>query len=112
MSTQQILFLVVVAQGDKEFICSGFIASAETFSHLAAPCVERWATSTRLHIEKQSKSWSESLARTLKLLIQNEHSINTALEITSVAFIKQAATEQLTSKTGVAVRNLDQPALR
>ena len=38
--------------------------------------------------------------------------MKTALEITSVSSIKQAATEQLTNRTGVAVRNLDQPALR
>ena len=55
---------------------------------------------------------SRQRARTLKLLIQKEHTMNTALEITSVSSMKQAATEQLTNKTGKAVRNLDQPALR
>lgn len=38
--------------------------------------------------------------------------MNTAFEMTSVSSVKQAATEQLANKTGVAIKNLDQPALR
>lgn len=48
----------------------------------------------------------------MKLLIQKEQVKNTALEICSMSSKKKAARAQLTNRTGVADRSLDQPALR